>query len=301
MQQEKLFFYNALVKANPEYAAAGAGVGLTLVVGLSAFFSRCRSNPDLKTINRIAKEIFDLKPTICDASDYNFLKTHKTFIDSEKCRRASLSYQRAFLQSQGNADKKILTPDAILKLGQDLLDSRSGMCDHMAAAVIVKIVDHISRGGKWNSEVELVGTRGHAYVILNRNGSLDDPSTWGRQAVAVDTWLGCCGIHENSKHELTEGYFGVQSRPADTSQHAEFFEPEIVTHRFTVAELQELAHQRKTAIQAAAPAEHKTCHTQHHQSDAVQFGVMGTDLQAHLQRRKQSIEASPRIASFDSE
>lgn len=45
------------------------------------------------------------------------------------------------------------SPQDVKELGEALLTSKSGQCDHMAAAVVAKIVHHLRQGGagipKW--------------------------------------------------------------------------------------------------------------------------------------------------------
>lgn len=232
---------------NPQ-VAAGTLAGLAALTALSAYLVTSREHPDVKTMRKLAREIIDLKPKIGDAASYKFVKTHGSYVNEHATKDGSVATLASAMRTSANGERKAngksktRSPEEILRLGKDLLRKKSGQCDHMAAAVIAKVVDHIKRGGRWNSEIELVGNSGHAFAIMNRNGSLNHPKSWGRAAI-VDTWLGALGVKEDYADELTAGDCGVVSRRKDVLKHAEFFEPDVVTHRFTVAQLRALAKQ----------------------------------------------------------
>lgn len=221
---------------NP-YVAAGTAVGLAALIALSSYL---REHPDVKTMRKLAREIIALPPTIGDGASYKFLKTRGSYVNDHNTKKGSNAMLASGMRTAANGKAQKRTPEEILRLGKDLLTKKSGQCDHMAAAVIAKVVEHIRKGGKWSSKIELVGNGGHAFVIMNRRGSLDNPGCWCK-AVIVDTWLGALGVHPEYANELTSGDYGVISGRRNVLKHAEFFQPDEVTHQFTVKELHSLA------------------------------------------------------------
>lgn len=215
----------------------------TALAALGYILSSTMGDSDLKTIRKIAREIHFLKPTIGDGNAYFYAASSGTYINELSTKKGTLSMMAAGLRAHINGNKYGEDPADILRLGQDLLKKRSGQCDHMAAAVVAKIVEHIRRGGRWNSPVELVGNGSHAYVLLRRQGKLEDPKTWGPQTICVDTWLSVLGVHPDYKDQLTTGDYGVLSVPKDVVMNANVFFPHLlkITHSFSVDELHRLA------------------------------------------------------------
>lgn len=203
---------------------------------------------DNATIREISREIINLKPTIGDANAYRFSAVRDKYINPEKTESASRSMLAA--ASRAIASNKLYrdSPEDILKLGQDLLKNKSGVCDHMAAAVIAKIVEHIRKGGEWNGDVELVGSGRHAFILINRpHGELDDLDNW-KGAIIIDTWLGAVGVHPEYRDRIPSPQNGVISDPEQVKMFATYFgaeEGSIYTERrFSAAELRALAQKR---------------------------------------------------------
>lgn len=228
---------------NPHIAFAAA-VGLAAAAACGYYFTRGRPDPaDLKTIRHLAREIQELKPTIGDGASYKFVASHKKYIDENKTKAGSLSVLAAGLNAKANGKAYGKSPDDIMKLGEALLTSRSGQCDHMAAAVVAKIVRHLKQGGTWNSKVEVVGNGGHAFVIIGRQGALHDPETWGRQTLIVDTWLSCLGVHPDYASQMTAGDHGVVFNFSDVVNNAHSFGAERlkVVSEFSADDLRKLS------------------------------------------------------------
>ena len=232
--------------ARHPYIAIGAAIG---VISLAAFHYYPSANQDLATIRQLSREIVALKPVIGDANAYDFTATKGRYVNDLATKAGALSMIAAGMRANAKQMSYANTPEEIVRLGKDLLNNRSGQCDHMAAAVIAKVVEHIRAGGTWNSDIELIGNGGHAFTIINRKGSLNDPESWGKGAIIADTWLGALGVHEKYREELSAGDHGVISNPHEITMHAKFFGPErlTTTHRFTVAELHKLAEEDPTS------------------------------------------------------
>lgn len=234
--------------ANNLYIAAGIAAGIIGVSAIHYYLSPNQENQDLITMRKLSREIVELNPVIGDANAYEFTKTKGRYVNELATKAGSLSMIAAGLRANAKQKSYEKTPEEIVRLGQDLLKNRSGQCDHMAAAVIAKVVAHIRAGGTWNSDIELIGNGGHAFTIVNRKGDLSDPKTWGKDAIIVDTWLGALGVHEDYREALSEGDHGVISNPDAVAMHARFFGQNesgqnrlSATHRFTAAELHKLA------------------------------------------------------------
>ncbi|MBX7067665.1 MAG: hypothetical protein K1X28_10595 [Parachlamydiales bacterium] len=225
------------------YAIALALVGLTALAGTARRYCLADRNPDLETIHRLAGEIVQQKLTIADADAYDFVATHKTYVDEHGSKHANLAMMAAGLRANSQKQKYSDSPEEIVRLGQDLLKKKAGQCDHMAASVIAKIVEHIRNGGAWSSDVELVGNGGHAFVIMNRQGELNNPRTWGKKAIIIDTWLGKLGVNPKNAHELSAGKDGVVSGRKEILANARFFGADRlkITRLFTSEELHSLA------------------------------------------------------------
>lgn len=236
------------------YVTAAVVVGATALAGLKYCVSKCRgSDADLQTVTKLAREIVSLDLTIADADAYYFVATHKKSVRTHNTGSGSLAVLAAGmrLSSERKKDGEIsqkAKAQTFLELGNNLLKMRSGQCDAMASSVIAKIVQHIQNGGKWDSTVELVGTGGHAFVIMNRKGDLKDPSTWGNKAVIIDTWLAKLGVHEDFKHEIKAGDAGVVSKRSEVIGNAEVFSPKRITCTFTPEDLRALAAIQQGAL-----------------------------------------------------
>src|SRR5579872_428849 len=59
------------------YVTAAVVVGATALMGLKYCVSKCRSNPDLETVTKLAREIVSEDITIADADAYDFVATYK--------------------------------------------------------------------------------------------------------------------------------------------------------------------------------------------------------------------------------
>ncbi|MCE5316949.1 MAG: hypothetical protein LLG04_06250, partial [Parachlamydia sp.] len=153
---------------NPKVALTVA-VGLAAVAAVGYYLNRARPDPtDLKTVRHIAREIQELHPTIGDGASYDFVASHKKYIDDNKTKAGSNSMLAAGMKAHANGKVYGKSPKDIMDLGEALLKNKSGQCDHMAAAVVAKIVSHLKQGGTWNSKVEVVGNGGHAFVLIGR-------------------------------------------------------------------------------------------------------------------------------------
>lgn len=250
---------NLFCDISNSFGFAATAIGTIAVIGIttvSYYFFTNKSNSDVKTICKIAKEIIDLNPTIGDAASYPFVKTYQGYINPQKTKDGSLSAMAAIFRSKAQGEQYGDSPDPILKLGRDLIKKRSGQCDHMAAAVIAKIVEHIRSKEVWNSEVELVGNGGHAFVIINRKGNLTDPKTWG-SATVVDSWLAALGVHEKYADQVSSGNNGVITNPNHILNHARFFKAECLktTYKFTPEILKKLA---TDSIESSSPTSQVT-------------------------------------------
>lgn len=234
------------------YVTAAIAIGVTTLAVASKYcFSK--RNPDVKTINpddetiqRLAGEIVGQKITIGDANAYDFVATHGQYVNEYNTKSGTLAGLAAAMKGAAKGQKYGDSPEEIIQLGNDLLKKKSGQCDHMAAAVIAKIVEHIRQGGAWSSDVELVGNGGHAFCIMNRQGQLKDPKSWGnkeKKPNVIDTWLGKLGVHPKYADRLSSGTNGVISSRREILQHARFFGADRfkVTRLFTAQELIKLA------------------------------------------------------------
>lgn len=221
----------------------GLGLLITSACTLSLKNRITTTHSDTFTVKRLAKEILDLNPTIGDAASYSFLKTYQGYINSDKTQKGTLSMAAATMQAMKEGVRYGQSPKPILLLGRALIRDRSGQCDHMAAAVIAKIIEHIKDNGIWSSNVELMNNKGHAFVVINRNEkfSTSDPQSW-KGAIIVDTWLGHLGVHEDYDKLISSGENGVI---LEAEKFARFFGSESgriqTTYRFSVDELKELA------------------------------------------------------------
>lgn len=225
----ELFFklqYSGVLN-NSAWIAAGT-VAISAIILSAYYFFTSRPAGDLPTILDIGKEIKDLNVVIGDGASYSFTKAHGKFINEHKTKQGSLGMlaaagQVAAARRRGEAAQYGDNPEDILKLGQGALRDKSGQCDHMAAAVIAKIVEKIQSGIAWNSRVELLGNGAHAFVVIGRaeNSDLHDPTTWGKQAIVIDTWLANLGAKEDSG--LVEGINGVISDPKDVQNNMNCF------------------------------------------------------------------------------
>jgi hypothetical protein len=200
-------------------------------------------NPDLGTCLKIGREIQEMNITIADAADYDFTPAHRGYVSEDRAKKASLGYMAAFAQS---FKKQGLYGDdlsSIIVLGESVARTGSGQCDHMAALVIAKIVEHIRNGGTWNSPIELAGNGAHAFVLINRKGALNDPYSWGKTAILFDSWLAKIGVKADRQDSLTTGESGVISRPSDVQRNAASFGAERfhVRRQISVQELYQAA------------------------------------------------------------
>ncbi|HAB99401.1 MAG TPA: hypothetical protein DCE71_06235 [Parachlamydiales bacterium] len=203
------------------------------------------SEKDRRTIEKLGKEIVDLKPVIGDANAYNFSASYGKYIDEAKTKSGSLSLLAAGLRAHVSGKRYSESPKDILKLGNDLLKDRSGQCDHMAAAVIAKIVKHIQEGGEWDADVELAGNGGHSFVIINRpQGRIPNLDHW-EGSVIVDTWLESVGVNQKYQKKIPMPKNGIISDPQEVRLFATAFgakEGKIgILRRFTAEDLRALA------------------------------------------------------------
>jgi hypothetical protein len=232
------------------YIAAAVVLGATALAGLRYCVSKHRAPDDLQTITKLAREIVALDLTIADADAYKFVATYKQSVRAYNTGSGNLAVMAAAARMIASRDKSgSISEDskakALLELGNNLLKTKSGQCDSMAAAVIAKVVEHIKNGGQWHSTLDIVGNGGHAFVIMNREGPLKDPSTWGSKAAMIDTWLAKLGVHEDFKHVLSAGDAGVVSDRRAILQNVRGFAPDQVTCTFTPADLRALAAAQK--------------------------------------------------------
>ncbi len=250
--EEKKAIYQAVKTVEFEFARTGHPIqfplnDLRVDVGMpipqapapvSAPALRQINPKDLGTIQNLSKQIIDLKPTIGDANAYPFSAKHKSYINPQHTQKGTISMQAAEMRARAKGKKYNECPEEILRLGQDLLRDKSGQCDHMAAAVIAKIVEHIRRGGDWDSTVELAGNGGHAFILINRDVD------W-RGVAIVDTWLGSIGVHESYQSAIPLPQNGVISNQQDVYSFVRAFGADAgdiqISKRFTPQELRALA------------------------------------------------------------
>ncbi len=197
------------------------------------------------TIQTLAQEIVGLKPTIGDANGYWFSSSYGTYINDLNTKKGSLAMLAAGLNAHARRTKYHESPELILQMGRDLLKDRSGQCDHMAAAVIAKIVEHIQNGGQWDSDVELMGNGGHSFIIINRpQEETKNLDNWNG-AIVVDTWLDVVGVHKNHQNKIPSPKKGIISDPREVRRFASAFKAEEgavkVLTRFSAQELRALA------------------------------------------------------------
>lgn len=230
--------------SNNPYIGIGAAVAAIGLIGCH-YFASSGAQGDEAAIQKLAKEIVELEPTIGDCSAYDFVATKGKYVDPQKTHAGTMATLAAGLRARQNGSKYGERAEDVVELGKQLLAKKSGQCDHMAASVVAKVVEYIRQGNSWDSNLELVGNGGHAFVIMNREGTLSDPMTWGKKAVIIDTWLGSLGVNSDYEDRLTAGECGVISKPKAVRQHAEFFGAQRfkVTHAFTPQELKDLARQ----------------------------------------------------------
>lgn len=215
-------YFQNVASRIPHFALAAVSIAAVASVGY--YLMRARPDPiDLKTVKNIAREIQELKPTIGDGASYDFVASHKKYIDDNRTKAGSNSMLAAGLKAHAQGNTYGKSPKDVMDLGEALLKSKSGQCDHMAAAVIAKIVRHLKQGGTWNSKVEVVGNGGHAFVLIDRKGSLNAPETWGTQTLLVDTWLSCLGVNPDYSSQLSAGDHGVVSNINDVMNNARSF------------------------------------------------------------------------------
>lgn len=227
-----------------EYPGAAIATAGALVLGLYLTRGSSSNLADKKIVQETANEIKNLNVAIGDADSYKFSAQHGKPVAAAKTKAGALSMMAAFLNavSSGNVYGEGL--DGVLELGNNLLTTKSGVCDHMAAAVIAGITNKVRKtGAKWDSHVELVGNGGHAFVIIGRdqNGDINKPDSWGSKAMLVDTWLSSVGINDSYKHELAEGSNGVVTRRSDIKKNMTFFGTVSVNGSFSPEEIRGLS------------------------------------------------------------
>ncbi len=253
-REEKIAIYNAVLVLETEFSEAGDAIQfptqpLKRDLGISTTMAPGGiSKEDLNTIQKLSKQIIDLRPTIGDANAYPFAATYRTYIDDAKTKQGTIDMLAAGLRAHARGQRFSDSPKEIVKLGQDLLRNKSGQCDHMAAAVIAKIVEHIRQGGRWDADVEFAGNGGHCFVIINRaDDETRKKATW-QHAVIVDTWLGSIGVHPNYQDSIPSPKDGVISDPKDVVAFARSFgvrDGNIrILKRLSAEELRTLASQR---------------------------------------------------------
>lgn len=74
--------------------------------------------------------------------------------------------------------------------------AKSGICTTYGfAAASILIADKIKNAKTTKlKRIEVIGwKKGHVYVIVNREGEIDKPATWGKDVFQVDAWLGSLG------------------------------------------------------------------------------------------------------------
>ncbi len=203
------------------------------------------SQQDRKTIEKLSKEIVNLRPTIGDADAYWFSASHGKYIDEAKSQSAARGMLAASMRLYHEKKRYSDAPEEILRLGRSLLSNKTGVCDHMAAAVVAKIVEHIQKGGQWNADVELIGNGAHAFIVINRpHGNPNDLDNW-KGAIIVDTWLEAVGVNPKYKSEIPSPENGIISNPEQVQTFAAIFGAPMgrmsVTRRFSAEELRALA------------------------------------------------------------
>lgn len=235
------------VSLHPISTYGGVAAGAITLLGLY-LATRKPANPDIRTVTDLTRKIIEQEPTIADGSDYPFVESQGRYVDEGKSKDAALAMMAAFMRTMpdpGEGKKPVKysdDPKNIVKLGRDALLKNSGQCDHMAAAVISKIVDHIKAGGRWNSSVELMGNGGHAFVVIGRNRSLptSDMHSW-KDAVVVDAWLGCLKPKADLQR-IIQMKDGIVQKAESFAREFGGTEGDIrVSHHFSAVELKNLA------------------------------------------------------------
>jgi hypothetical protein len=109
---------------------------------------------------------------------------------------SKLQMNKAFIRSkllQSPGPFGWLSMHDALTLGQRVKNSGSGDCDLCAAAAIY-VLSQCSQCS--TATIEVFGTGGHAFVVVNRNqsGNANDHRTWGSGCLIVDVWSHNQGI-----------------------------------------------------------------------------------------------------------
>lgn len=189
--------------------------------------------------------------TIGDGNAYDFVQTHKTFIDPGKTINGSRSLAAVLAKAHSRGKKYYECPDLVVELGGRCLKEQSGVCDHMSAAFVTKVVEHIEQGGRWGSPIELIGTEGHSFALVGRKDvPIRDFKKWGKRTITVDPWLGCLG----AKGELADKLRGENGVfvGSEVLAHAQYFGEDDgsdlkVQCKLSVEELHNLAHTHSQA------------------------------------------------------
>jgi hypothetical protein len=80
------------------------------------------------------------------------------------------------------------SPEEWIRQGRRTLGFRKGICTDCAAAAAVELIRFID-SSDYEAKVEIISSGTHAFVIVNREGALDDPDNWGDDAFGIDIWM----------------------------------------------------------------------------------------------------------------
>lgn len=265
--EDKTSLYRAMQLIEAEFAEAGEPIqfpkrplmrelGISIPKSASVADVKEISANDLAVARKLSVQIIERKPTIGDANAYKFSARYGSYIDDAKTKQGSLDMLAAGMRANAKGKSYSNSPEEIVKLGQDLLRNNSGQCDHMAAAVIAKLVLHIRQGGRWDADVELAGNGGHSFVIINRpQGETTQAANW-KGAVIVDTWLGAIGVHPSHQKEIPYHNDGIISDPQEVKRFATAFGARTgsikILRRFSAEELRTLAFSQANPLSLRA-------------------------------------------------
>lgn len=75
-----------------------------------------------------------------------------------------------------------------LRQGRKTLISKMGVCTDLAAAAALLFLKIVEKS-HFEAKIEIISTTKHAFVVVNREGELKSPATWGVNAFVIDIWL----------------------------------------------------------------------------------------------------------------
>lgn len=147
-----LLISNSAVERLSQVSPLAIAATLVAATAIGCYLRRKTENGDVKSLKYLARQIQELKPAIGDGASYPFVAAHKKYIPEHHTKAGTNSMLAVGLRAHANGQAYGKSPKNVLELGQALLVSRSGQCDHMAAAVVAKVVVHLKKGDKWNSK-----------------------------------------------------------------------------------------------------------------------------------------------------